>query len=162
MISLSATLWRAMPWTASLFALGAVAISGLPPLNGFVSEWLVYLGLFDAVTNRLEQSVQSLELAKKTLQNVMGKIGQGISGLRNIQGFLELILETATSAFEGKVGTPAPQMAEGKKIADITYQMPSSHQFTSQGHGTDGSSSTGTSASMTGREEGEAISSSEV
>ncbi len=43
-------LWRAMPWTASLFALGAVAISGLPPLNGFVSEWLVYLGMFDAVT----------------------------------------------------------------------------------------------------------------
>ncbi len=42
-------LWRAMPWTASLFALGAVAISGLPPLNGFVSEWLVYLGMFDAV-----------------------------------------------------------------------------------------------------------------
>jgi hydrogenase-4 component B len=41
-------LWRAIPWTASLFALGAVAISGLPPLNGFVSEWLVYLGLFDA------------------------------------------------------------------------------------------------------------------
>ncbi len=45
-------LWRAMPWTASLFALGAVAISGLPPLNGFVSEWLVYLGLFDAVLAR--------------------------------------------------------------------------------------------------------------
>jgi len=42
-------LWRAMPWTASLFALGAAAISGLPPLNGFVSEWLVYLGMFDAV-----------------------------------------------------------------------------------------------------------------
>lgn len=41
-------LWRAMPWTASFFALGAAAISGLPPLNGFVSEWLVYLGLFDA------------------------------------------------------------------------------------------------------------------
>jgi|CXWL01.1.fsa_nt_gi hydrogenase-4 component B len=41
-------LWRAMPWTAGLFGLGAVAICGLPPLNGFVSEWLVYLGLFDA------------------------------------------------------------------------------------------------------------------
>jgi hydrogenase-4 component B len=40
-------LWRAMPWTAGLFALGAAAISGLPPLNGFVSEWLVYLGLFE-------------------------------------------------------------------------------------------------------------------
>ena len=45
-------LWRAMPWTTSCFVLGAVAITGLPPLNGFVSEWLVYLGLFDAVTSR--------------------------------------------------------------------------------------------------------------
>jgi hydrogenase-4 component B len=42
-------LWRAMPWTASCFTLGAAAISGLPPLNGFISEWLLYLGLFDAV-----------------------------------------------------------------------------------------------------------------
>jgi hydrogenase-4 component B len=41
-------LWRRMPWTAGLFALGAVAICGLPPLNGFVSEWLVYLGLFES------------------------------------------------------------------------------------------------------------------
>lgn len=41
-------LWRRMPWTASLFALGAAAISGLPPLNGFISEWLVYLGLLEA------------------------------------------------------------------------------------------------------------------
>ncbi|MDA1276393.1 MAG: proton-conducting transporter membrane subunit [Verrucomicrobia bacterium] len=41
-------LWRAMPWTAGLFTFGAAAISGLPPLNGFVSEWLMYLGLFDA------------------------------------------------------------------------------------------------------------------
>ncbi len=49
-----------------------------------------------------------------------------------------------TMNFEGKVGTASPQMAEGKEIAQITYQMPSSHQFTSQGRGTDGSSSTGT------------------
>jgi len=45
-------LWRSMPWTAGLFALGAAAISGLPPLNGFVSEWLVFLGLFDASIGR--------------------------------------------------------------------------------------------------------------
>jgi hydrogenase-4 component B len=44
-------LWRHLPWTAGLFALGAAAISGLPPLNGFISEWLVYLGLFDAVSS---------------------------------------------------------------------------------------------------------------
>lgn len=45
-------LWRRMPWTAGLFLVGAVAVSGLPPLNGFVSEWLVYLGLFDASVAR--------------------------------------------------------------------------------------------------------------
>jgi hypothetical protein len=49
-----------------------------------------------------------------------------------------------TMNYEGKVGTAAPQMAEGKEIAQITYQMPSANQFTSQGRGSDGSSSTGT------------------
>ena len=37
---------KSMPQTAFFFLIGAVAICGLPPLNGFVSEWLVYLGLF--------------------------------------------------------------------------------------------------------------------
>lgn len=37
---------KTMPLTAGLFLLGAVAICGLPPLNGFASEWLIYLGLF--------------------------------------------------------------------------------------------------------------------
>ncbi len=35
-----------MPRTALAFLVGAVAICGLPPLNGFVSEFLIYLGLF--------------------------------------------------------------------------------------------------------------------
>lgn len=37
---------RTMPRTALCFLIGAVAICGLPPLNGFVSEILIYLGLF--------------------------------------------------------------------------------------------------------------------
>jgi NADH:ubiquinone oxidoreductase subunit 5 (subunit L)/multisubunit Na+/H+ antiporter MnhA subunit len=36
---------KRMPWTASALIVGAVAIAALPPLNGFVSEWLMYLGL---------------------------------------------------------------------------------------------------------------------
>jgi hydrogenase-4 component B len=36
---------RRMPWTAWLFLLGAVAISALPPLNGFVSEWMTFQAL---------------------------------------------------------------------------------------------------------------------
>ena len=30
-----------MPWVAALTLVGALAMSGLPPLNGFVSEWLL-------------------------------------------------------------------------------------------------------------------------
>ena len=31
-----------MPWTAVVFLIGCAAISALPPLNGFVSEWLTF------------------------------------------------------------------------------------------------------------------------
>lgn len=44
-------LWRVMPWTAGLFVVGSLAVAGLPPLNGFVSEWLISLGLLDAVAS---------------------------------------------------------------------------------------------------------------
>lgn len=36
---------KAMPWTVACFLIGATAICGLPPLNGFVSEFLIYSGL---------------------------------------------------------------------------------------------------------------------
>ncbi|MDP1538111.1 MAG: hydrogenase 4 subunit B, partial [Burkholderiales bacterium] len=32
---------RRMPWAAMLMLVGVLAIAGLPPLNGFVSEWLL-------------------------------------------------------------------------------------------------------------------------
>ncbi|MBE0491275.1 MAG: hydrogenase [Sulfurospirillum sp.] len=37
---------RVMPYTALFFLIGAVAIVGIAPLNGFASEWLLYLGMF--------------------------------------------------------------------------------------------------------------------
>ena len=39
---------RLMPVTAVAFGIGAAAISGLPPLNGFASEWLTFQGLIGA------------------------------------------------------------------------------------------------------------------
>jgi hydrogenase-4 component B len=44
---------RAMPITALAFGIGAAAISGLPPLNGFASEWLVFQGLLGAAGSAL-------------------------------------------------------------------------------------------------------------
>jgi hydrogenase-4 component B len=43
---------KRMPWTGLCFLIGAVAICGLPPLNGFVSELLIYLGLFGTFVDK--------------------------------------------------------------------------------------------------------------
>lgn len=37
---------KKMPKTTLFFLIGAIAICGLPPLNGFISEMLIYIGLF--------------------------------------------------------------------------------------------------------------------
>jgi len=37
---------RLMPWTSLVFLIGAMSISAIPPLNGFVSEWFLYQSLF--------------------------------------------------------------------------------------------------------------------
>jgi len=41
---------KSMPKTGLLFLIGAVAICGLPPLNGFISEILIYLGMFKSLS----------------------------------------------------------------------------------------------------------------
>ena len=53
-------LLRRMPWTAGAFLVGAMAISGLPPLNGFASEWLTLQALLHITAN--------------------GQVGDGIAG----------------------------------------------------------------------------------
>ncbi len=45
-------LLKAMPWTGTLMLLGGTALSGLPPFNGFASEWLLYLGSLQAVAGK--------------------------------------------------------------------------------------------------------------
>jgi hydrogenase-4 component B len=40
---------RRMPWTAAAFFVGSAAIAALPPLNGFVSEWLTFQALLQNV-----------------------------------------------------------------------------------------------------------------
>lgn len=37
---------RKMPQTALLFLIAAIAISGIPPFNGFISEFILYTGLY--------------------------------------------------------------------------------------------------------------------
>lgn len=51
---------RRMPVTTILFLLGAVAIVGLPPLSGFVSEYMIYNALFETIAANNELVIISL------------------------------------------------------------------------------------------------------
>ena len=59
---------RAMPWTAGAFLVGALAISGLPPFNGFVSEWLT-----------LQTMLRSAELSSTGVKLVFALCGAGLA-----------------------------------------------------------------------------------
>jgi len=42
-------LFKSMRWTGVTFLVASAAISGLPPFNGFISEFLIYVGAFSGV-----------------------------------------------------------------------------------------------------------------
>lgn len=59
---------KRMPWTAGAFLVGCLAISAMPPLNGFISEWYTYQSLFsltriDAIIPRLAGPIAIVMLA---------------------------------------------------------------------------------------------------
>ncbi len=72
---------KKMPVTSILFFIGAMAICGLPGLNGFLGEWLIYLGLLHTVpTGHLESGVW-LSLGAPAL---------AVTGALAITGFVKL------------------------------------------------------------------------
>jgi hydrogenase-4 component B len=58
---------KVMPQTALGFLVGAVAICGLPPLNGFISELLIYLGLFRTLEGGMGSSFAGAAFAVPAL-----------------------------------------------------------------------------------------------
>lgn len=47
---------KSMPQTAAIFLIGAIAIGGMPPFNGFVSEFIIYGGIIEGLkANSLPQ-----------------------------------------------------------------------------------------------------------
>ena len=51
-------LLKTMPKTAVTFLVGAIAIGGLPPFNGFVSEFIIYIGLIEGIhSNNISQII---------------------------------------------------------------------------------------------------------
>lgn len=60
-------LLKKMPYTAFFFLIGSVAISAMPPFNGFASEWLTYQSLFAGVVAKSTFIKASFALAISSL-----------------------------------------------------------------------------------------------
>ncbi|HTM10311.1 MAG TPA: hydrogenase 4 subunit B [Verrucomicrobiae bacterium] len=63
---------KRMPWTALFFLIGAAAISALPPLNGFVSEWLVFQALLGGINIPVPEVAVVMPLAMGLLALTSG------------------------------------------------------------------------------------------
>lgn len=63
---------RKMPFTAASFLLGAAAICGLPPLNGFISEFFIYVGFFSSAVSA--KSLSSIALLGAPVLAMIGAL----------------------------------------------------------------------------------------
>jgi len=96
---------KRMPYTAILFLIGSLAICGLPPFNGFISEYLIFSGLF--------KSLAGLNLYMSIV------ILSGIIGLALIGG---LALFCFTKAF-GMVFLGEPRSEAAAKAHEVRPVM---------------------------------------
>ena len=68
---------RGLPWTAAFFLTGALAIAGLPPLNGFVSEWLLFQSLLPGIGSPVPMVAPLMTLAVGVLALTGGLAAAG-------------------------------------------------------------------------------------
>lgn len=101
-------LGKRMPQTAFLFLIASLAICGLPPFNGFVSEFLIYNGLFNGLAG-----------SDKTL---ISSIVGGIFGLSLIGGLALLCFTKAFGAIF--LGTPRHHFEQTPKEAGFLKLLP--------------------------------------
>jgi hydrogenase-4 component B len=96
-------LLRRMPWTGAYFLLGGLAISALPPFNGFVSEFVIYAGLLNpAAPAGIERALLVVVAA------LLAFVG-GVSALSMTRAFGLVFLGTPRDAkvhCDGEVGPP--------------------------------------------------------
>src|SRR5581483_9072259 len=101
---------RALPWTSGAVLVGALSIAGLPPFNGFVSEWLT-----------LQTMLRSAELASVPVKIVFALCGAGAAPTAALavtcfvqmfaMGFLRLARsEGAARATEANKSSIAPML----------------------------------------------------
>jgi hydrogenase-4 component B len=105
---------KRMPWTAAAFLAGSMAIAALPPLNGFVSEWLTFQALLqNARIPRLELNlVFSLALAGLALTS-----GLAVACFVRAFGIAFLALPRTEAAARAREAGPAMRAAMALLVA---------------------------------------------
>ena len=99
---------KKMPHTSALFALGAVAISALPPLNGFAGEWLIYMGMFNPL---MDSSASLLPLS------ALSAVALSVTGALAILVFVRLY----SSIF---LGSPRSNAVNHAHDPQFTMKLP--------------------------------------
>jgi hydrogenase-4 component B len=100
-------LLRKMPFTGLTFVVGSAAISGLPPLNGFVSEWMIYVGAFSAIAGA--GGVSSGVLAGLMVIVSLGMIG-GLAAACFTKAFGVVFLGEPRSTHASKAHEVSPSL----------------------------------------------------
>src|SRR6267154_3477697 len=98
-------LLKRMPWTGAAFLIGAAAIVGLPPLNGFISEFLLFYSGFLAVM----QPAPMIAVAGLVAIVAMGLIS-GLAAACFTKAFGVVFLGSPRSADAGKAHEVARPM----------------------------------------------------
>jgi hydrogenase-4 component B len=106
-------LMKRMPRTGVAMVVGAVAIAGLPPLNGFVSEWLIYMGLMGGDIARGGWGSVAALLGTGLLACIGGLAALCFIRLIGIVLLGEARSQAARHAHESTFGMLAPMMSLG-------------------------------------------------
>lgn len=120
---------KRMPVTAAAFLIGALAICGLPPLNGFVSELLVYGGAAVAVTATGVPPAAAGAVAIVSLALVSGLAAACFTKVLGIAFLGEARTGEAAAAREAPASMLAPMLAIAVAIAGIGLLGPVALSF---------------------------------
>lgn len=102
---------KKMPWTALLFLIGCLAISGLPPFNGFVSEWMLLQSFL--LTSQVPDALFQISIG---IASIAFALTIGIALATFVRLFGISFLSKPRSEFTNEIREVSHSMLAGKAI----------------------------------------------
>ena len=105
---------RSMPVTSICFLVGSLAISAIPPLNGFVSEWFSYQAMFNAALNG--DAVVQVFVG-------LGAVALAITGALAVACFVKAYGVTFLGASRSKAASQAKEAPASMKLSMLVLAL---------------------------------------